>query len=560
MQDYKTKVIKIIKNHLPNLIEKTITIPPKTSLGDYAIPCFPYAKHLGKSPVDIAKDLAQQIPKGDIIEKIENVGPYLNIFLNRTSFIEETLSTINKENADFGKAKSEKTIVIDYSAPNVAKNMGIHNLRSTIIGQALYNVYSHLGYNTVGINHIGDWGTQFGKLIWALTKWSSPEELKEKGIIFLNELYVRFHDEAEKNGNEYMNDEARAWFKKIEQGDKTANMWLQLFIDISMTDYQQIYNRLNITFDHTTGESFYIQFLNETIKTLEDANLTEISDGALVVKFDEKYSMPPCLLKKTDGATLYGTRDIAAILYRLKTFNPDKILYLVDIAQELHFKQVFRVMERLNPANAEKFEHVKFGRLSFPDMKMSTRKGNIVPLREVLDKAAAKALETINEKNPSLANKEDVAEMVGIGAVIFGDLSHDRIHNIVFEWDKILDFQGETAPYIQYSHARIKSILRKQSSQSFDSNLLTTESEYDLAKQIYAFNDILTQVTKHNKPSVLCKYILELCQMFNSYYVHTPILKAEDDVKNSRLFLVQQVANLIKISTSLLGIKVPEQM
>jgi arginyl-tRNA synthetase len=570
MKNYKFQVIKLIKEKYPSFEEKSITIPPNENMGDFSIPAFIFAKEFQMNPNDAAKKLKDTI-NVDSIGTSSVVGPYLNIKIDRNKFVKDVLKSIDTEKENFAKGdkkeikkNNKKNIVIDYSQPNVAKNMGIHNLRSTIIGNALYNTYKHLGYNVVGVNHLGDWGTQFGKLIWALEKWSSFEELEEKGILFLNDMYVKYHDVVEKEPKEIsekMEEEARLWFKRIEDDDPIAKKWWEIFVKVSMIEYNKIYERLNIKFDYVTGESFYIQFLDETLKKLKRKKLTTISDGALVVSFHEKENMPPCLLRKSDGATLYGTRDVAAIFYRLKTFKPTKILYVVDVAQELHFKQVFKVMELFDSTIREKLEHVMFGRLSFPDGSMSTRKGNIIPVTDVLNKSKEKVLEIINEKNPELINKDEVSEIVGTGAIIFGDLIHDRLHNIIFEWEKVLDFQGETAPYIQYTHARIKSILRKENSQKFNPKYLTDELEFALVKKMYNLNEVLQNVVKQNKPSILAKYIVELCQLFNSYYVKVSILKEKKKlVKNSRLFLISQVAQTIKISTTILGIKVPEEM
>ncbi|MGE0792944.1 MAG: arginine--tRNA ligase [Candidatus Woesearchaeota archaeon] len=559
MKNYKLEVVKQIKEVFPEFIESSISIPPNSEMGDFAVPCFAYKQF--KNPQEASHQLTNlfiEKNKGDLISEFRQVGAYVNIYLNKKNFMKNVIDSIDE---NFAKDEVKKNIVIDYSSPNVAKNMGLHNLRSTVIGQCLYNVYKYLGYNVIGVNHLGDWGTQFGKLIWALEHWSSFEELEEKGILFLNEMYVRFHEIAEKENLEKMESEAREWFKKIENNDPIAKKWWELFVKISLKDYDEIYKRLNVKFDYTTGESFYIKFLEETLKKLEDKKLTSISEGALVVEFDENEKMPPCLLTKSDGATLYGTRDIAAIMYRLKHFHADKLLYVVDISQELHFKQVFKVMEMFDETTKEKLEHIIFGRLSFADASMSTRKGNIVPLKEVLDKSKEKVLEIIKEKNPDLETKEDVAEIVGVGAIIFGDLIHDRLHNIVFEWDKILDFQGETAPYIQYTYARLKSILRKEKSKEYDVEKLNDELEYTILKKISLLKEVLETVVKQNKPSVLCKFLIELCQLANSYYVKVPILKEEnEEIKNSRLFLIEKISEVIKISTNLINIKVPEEM
>lgn len=566
--DFQKTIADTLNKHLNKDVSNLIEVPPKPELGDFAFPCFTVAKELRKAPPMIAQDLASELKIEGI--RVTATGPYVNFFIDNLSYTKSIISEVLEKKEKYGSERlKDETIVIDYSGPNVAKNMGIHNLRSTIIGQALCNIYRFLGYKVVGVNHLGDWGTQFGKLIWALEKWSSPEELEEKGIVFLNEMYVKFHDEVEKDENGFMEDEARVWFKKIEEGDEKAQMWWKLFVDISMKDYNKIFDRLSIEFDYTIGESFYIQHLENTIKTLEDAKLTSMSEGALVVEFDEKDNMPPCLLKKSDGATLYGTRDLAAAMYRLKEYNPTKVLYAVDIAQALHFKQVFKVLEKLDSKNKDIFEHIQFGRLSFADAKMSTRKGNIVPLREVLDKAHEKVLEVIKEKNPDLANKEEVAEMVGTGAVIFGDLSCDRVHNIIFDWKKILDFQGETAPYVQYTVARINSILRKGNYEEQESEivsnlnyeLISTDAEKNVARLLTDFNKVVNEAKKSNKPHHIGKYVVQLAQALNSYYVNNQIIQPDNkDLQNARLALIFTVKQVLENGLLLLGIKCPTEM
>ncbi len=568
--NYKQLIADILSKELNKDVFEMLEVPPKQELGDFAFPCFSLSKELKKSPIDIAKNLSSKLIIPDV--KISSNGPYVNFCISNKFFVENILKEVLDLKNNFGKKKfNNETIIIDYSGPNVAKNMGIHNLRSTIIGQALVNIHKFLGYNTIGINHLGDWGTQFGKLIWALEKWSSLDELNKKGILFLNEIYVKYHshiDELKKSNPslaENIEDESRAWFKKIEDGDKKALIWWKAFIDISLKDYNKIFERLNVKFDDVKGESFYIQFLDETINKLDLANLTSIDDGALVVKFDDSENMPPCLLKKKDGSTLYGTRDLAAALYRLKNYNPLKILYVVDVAQALHFKQVYKVLELLDSSNKEIFEHVSFGRLSFPDSSMSTRKGNIVPLKEVLDKAKEKALYLICEKNPNLEDKDLIAEKVGVGAVIFEDLVHDRTNNIIFEWDKVLDFQGETSPYIQYSIVRINSILKKSDLNKIETNLinfnlLELESEKALAKKINDFKEVLETSLKTLKPHHLAKYILGLAQQFNSYYVNNKIIQEDLELQNARLALAYCVKTILESGLNLLGIESVEAM
>ena len=452
-------------------------------------------------------------------------------------------------------------MVIDYSHPNVAKNMGIHNLRSTIIGQSIYNIFKSLGYKTVGVNHLGDWGTQFGKLMFALEKWSSFEEVEQKGILFLNEIYVKFHTEAEKNPS--MEEEARKWFKKLEDNDPDAIKWWKLFIKVSMETYNKIYNRLDVSFDFITGESFYIQFLSDTIGKLELAKLTEISEGALVVKFDEHENMPPCLLKKSDGATLYGTRDVAAVMYRLNEFNPDLILYVTDVAQQLHFKQVFKVLELYEPTSKDKLEHIIFGRLSFPEMQMSTRKGNIIPLNEVLDKARDKALDILDERDGEIPDKNETAEKIGIGAVIFNDLSRSRIKNIEFDWDQILSFEGETGPHIQYSYVRMHNILERveiPETTEVDYDTLTDEYSYDLIKTLDQFSSKLIQAHNVREPSVIANYLIELSKNFNRFYRNNRIVGAPKNIQDSRIQLLKILISVYEKCMNILGIPIVNKM
>lgn len=555
---------EIVATSLKNILgvdEVTFETPKDKKFGDFAYPCFLLSKERRQAPHIIAQELATEFNEKEKSGKIKAIatGPYLNFKIDNESFVKETITNILEKKDKYGSNdKRNETIVIDYSSPNVAKNMGIHNLRSTIIGQSLCNIYRFLGYEVAGVNHLGDWGTQFGKLIWALEQWSNPEELKEKGIIFLNDMYVKFHDEAEHNPA--MEDEARAWFKKIEQGDEKAHMWWKLFIDISLEDYQKLFDRLHIKFTHTTGESFYMQFLEDTLKRLEEAKLTSTSEGAEVIAFEESENMPPLLLKKSDGATLYGTRDLAAAFYRLKEFNPVKILYVVDIAQALHFKQVFKVLETLDEKNKDIFEHVQFGRLSFPDASMSTRKGNIIPLREVLDKARDKIKAIIEEKNPDLEDKDTVAEQVGVGAIIFGDLIHNRVHNIIFEWDKILDFQGETGPYVQYTIARINSILRKENMGEIDYSLLANEDEKHIASTLSNFSNVIAEAGKQARPHHIAKYVIELSQAFNNYYVRNKIIQEDKNLQSARLALISSIKEVLATGLKLLGIESPERM
>ncbi|MFW5976912.1 MAG: arginine--tRNA ligase [Candidatus Nanoarchaeia archaeon] len=557
------KSTSLSEDEIKDVLEK----PKDSSLGDLAFPCFILAKKEKKSPQIIAQELAKKVSSHSF--EVTCVGPYLNFKQDKETFKYTIISQIFKEQQNFGSLSSHgKTVVIDYSSPNVAKNMGIHNLRSTLIGQAVANILRFTGYHVVGINHLGDWGTQFGKLIWAAKKWSSKEEIEEKGLVFLNSLYVRFHDEIEslqKSGDKSevkkRQEEARKWFKKIESGQEEAKNWWELFVKVSLSSYNKLYERLGVRFNHTTGESFYLPLLEKTMNLLEEKGLVKESEGAKVVPlqgFDA-----PCLLKKKDGATLYATRDITALLYRVDTFQPEKILYFTDIAQEFHFKQVFAVARKVVSSSTVSFEHVSFGRLRFADGAMSTRKGNIVPAVDVLDTSVNKVKKIITQKNPDLENKNMVAEKVGVGAVIFADLLQDRVHNIVFDWDAVLDFQGDSAPYIQYAFARVHSILDKaefDSSVDIDVSVLSLPEEISLLKKLSDFKQVVLRCSKDYKPHHLARYLLELSREYNSYYVKHKVLQEDLVLQNARLGVLFCVAQVLQNGLSLLGIKAPLKM
>lgn len=550
----------IIEKELKKIIdeETSLEIPPNPEMGDYAFPCFTLSKKLKKSPIDIAKELEKKI-KIDSIE-VKSTGPYLNFFINKNLFNKQIITSILNKEFIKNKIKNEdKTIIIDFSAPNVAKHMGIHNLRSTVIGQALYNLYKSKGYQVIGINHLGDWGTNFGQLIVGIKMFSSLDNINH--VKDLNKIYVKFHEEAEKKPN--LMDLAREEFTKLENGDLEAKKYWEKFVEISLKDYNKIYNRLNITFDEIKGESEYIEHINYALKILETNKLTKIDDGALVV--DVGNDMPPCLLKKKDGSTLYGLRDITAGLYRLKEYNPYKILYVVDIAQALHFKQWFKVMELIEPKYKTIFEHIIFGRLSFKDGSMSTRKGKVVILEEVLDKAKDKVKKIIMNKNPNLKNKDDVAEMVGSGAIVFNDLFNDRLHNIIFDWDKILDFEGDTGPYVQYTFARCCAILRKSSTlissvENINFELIKEVCELNLIKNLSLFDSILDKSIKDNKPSHLAKYLINLSRSFNAFYGKNKIICDDKELTNTRISLVKSTKIILKKGLNILNIKHPEEM
>ncbi|MBU0456759.1 MAG: arginine--tRNA ligase [Nanoarchaeota archaeon] len=566
--DFREEIIKILEKETKlsgKELANLISVPPNSKLGDYAFPCF----KLGKNAKEEAGNLKGKLKKKNILPKfvsnVEAAGPYLNFFLNHHLLAEETLKKIYKEARDYGKQDvgKGKTIAMDYSHPNIAKPFGIGHLRSTVIGNSLNKIFRFLGYNTISVNHLGDWGTQFGKLIVAYKKWGSEKELEKEPIKYLLKLYVKFHEEAEKD--ESLNDQARAAFKKLEDGDKEYLSLWELFKELSLKEFERIYQILDVTFDSYKGEAFVNKFVDESIKVIADKVSAKKSEGALVIDLEE-YQMPPLMLKKSDGASTYHSRDIAAALYRMRKYKATKLLYVVGQEQKLYFKQLFKVFE-LTGENPDKFVHVDFGMFRFPEGKMSTRKGNVIFLEEVLDKAITLAEKIIEEKNPNLENKKEVAKIVGVGAIIFGDLSNDRIRNIDFDWNRMLSFDGETAPYLQYTHARACSILRKANKElglnvSVKINFETFNQEEELAviKSLYNFPEILVKVVQSYKPHHLAQYLISLAQAFNEFYHKCPVISDQKHTMKARLLLVDSVRQVLLNGLDLLGIKAPEEM
>jgi arginyl-tRNA synthetase len=564
MQNFREEIIRLLVDELKlgrEQIAGDLETPPDPEMGDFAFPCFKQAKVFKSSPAKIAAEVAARLPQSDYFSKIEARGPYLNFFCSRKLLTELTLAAVREQKESYGRCNEglDKTVVIDFSAPNIAKPFGIGHLRSTVIGHALYRIFAALGYRCIGINHLGDWGTQFGKLIAAYKHWGEESRLESDPITYLYELYVRFHSKAEENPA--FDDEARAWFKKLESGDESANALWQRFRELSLAEFQRIYSILGVRFDSYQGESFYNEMLDNTIYDVEEKGLASMSEGALIVDLEAE-GMPPCLLRKQDGATLYATRDVCAAVYRQQMYSFDRMLYVVGVDQSLHFQQIFAVLKKMGFDWAERCVHVPFGLIRFKEGKMSTRQGTLVFLEDVLDRAIELAKSIIHEKNPGLADKEKVARQVGIGAVIFGDLSNDRIKDIEFDWDKILDFSGETAPYIQYAHARICSILRKMPlrDDSFDATLLQTDEEQLIVGTLARFPDIIARSAESYKPSVVARYLLDLARDFNKFYHQCPVLQAEEQTRLARLALCDAVRQVLDNGLTLLGISAPEEM
>lgn len=541
-------------------VENALETPKEAKLGDICLPCFKFARTMHIAPPAIAQKLLPRVESLPFVEKVEVVGGYLNVFFDRNTVAQMALASATDDKVGSSDEGAGKTICIDYSSVNIAKPFHIGHLSTTVIGGALYRIFEHLGYNVVGINHLGDWGTQFGKLIVATNKWSSLEEVAQNDEYFLNKLYVRYHQEAEEHPE--MDDEARAWFKRIEDGDKEATAYFDVFKRVTMKAVGKIYDRLKIKFDSYAGESFYNDKMQPCLDILKDKGLLVESDGAQVVNLDE-YGMPPCLLVKADGATLYATRDIAAAYYRKKTYDFYKCLYVVAYQQNLHFKQLFQVLKLMGFAGADDMEHVAFGMVSMEDGSMSTRKGHVVWLQEVLDKAVEKARAIIEEKNPDTKNKDEIAESVGVGAVVFSALWNNRIKDIVFSYDKVLNFDGETAPYVQYTYARCASALRKGGDIDFDNMdlaAITTDEGYDVIKSVITFGDSVRLAAKLREPCYVTRHVVDLAEKFNRFYIDHRILVDDAPTRNARLALTKAVGNVIRCGLGLLGISAPSEM
>lgn len=545
-------------------IEAAIAVPPDNKMGDYALPCFKFAKVMRKSPVAIAEELKNTFATDDAISEVEAVNGYLNFRVNRTALVKETLEKIAEQGEAFGSSDmgNGKTICIDYSSVNIAKPFHIGHLSTTVIGGALYRIFKFLGYNTVGINHLGDYGTQFGKLIYAYKHWGSEEAVKEGGVKELTRLYVRYHKESENDPS--MDDEARSYFKLIENGDEECVKLFNLFKEITLKEVEKIYDELDIKFDSYAGESFYNDKMQPVIDELAEKGLLVESEGAKIVDL-EKYGMPPCIILRSDGASLYATRDLAAACYRKEHYDFDKCLYVVAYQQNLHFKQIFKVLELMGKPWAKDLVHVAYGMVSLLDdngnqVAMSTRNGTVVLLEDVLKKCHEKCLEIIEQKNPDLEDKENVARQVGTGAVIFGALSNSKIKDIAFSYSKILNFDGETGPYVQYTAARIKSVLRKGGAIGKYEIKNVNEDEYQLIALLSTFPDVVKAAAERLEPFFVTRYTIDVASAFNKFYFDCKIIGDDANETNFRLVISSATLTVLSSALTLLGIKVPERM
>ena len=553
-QEIAEKIAKVTKIDVEEL-KAYIEVPKDTKNGDYAFPCFRLAKELKKAPPIIANEIKDKIEINEnIVEKIEIVGGYLNVYINKELIVQEVLKEISKKE-EYGKSKigEGKNIVIDYSAPNIAKPFHIGHLRSTVIGAALYNIYKYLGYNTIGINHLGDYGTQFGKLIEGYKLWGQEYDIEKDPINELTKIYIRINNACKEDGN--ILNACRDNFKKLEDGDEYCTEIWEKFRSLSLKEFQRVYDLLGSKFDSWNGEAFYSDKMPEVIEILEKTGKLIESQGAKIVDLEEQGISTPCIIEKSNGSTTYATRDLAAIMYRARTYDFDKALYVTSYEQVLHFKQVFEVAKLLglDEKYTNGLQHVSFGMVLLPTGKMSTREGNVVKLEELLKESIGRAEQIIEEKNPELGDKKDVAKKVGIGAVIFNDLANSRVKDEIFEWNQILNFQGETGPYIQYTYVRTKSVLEKAgyvpNVEDIEKEQLLDGYSQNVIKLIYSFEDTLVQVTKKEEPSILSRYLIDLAKAFSSFYNENKILGEDKEKQDARVYLTYSVGKVLKIGS-----------
>lgn len=566
MLNFREEAVKLIKSEVDTLTEEEISalieVPPSYDMGDYAFPVFRLAKVFRKAPPAIAEELAGKFGDNEYFEKIENKGPYLNFFINKEKLTEVALNEVKQKQTKYGASDmgNGKTVIVEYSSPNIAKPFHIGHIRTTVIGNSLYKIYKFLGFETIAINHLGDYGTQFGMLISAYKKWGDKEVIEADPINELLKLYVRFNAEAEENKD--LRDEARYWFKELEDRNEEAVELWQWIREISLKEFNKVYDMLNIKFDSYAGESFYSDKMPAVIEELKEKNLLKESEGAYLVDLEE-YGMPPALIMKSDGSTLYTTRDIAAAFYRKRTYDFYKNIYVVASQQNLHFKAWMKVIELMGHEWAKDCIHIPFGMVSLEDGTLSTRKGRVVFLEDVLNTAVKNTLNIINERNPKLENKEEVAKQVGIGAVVFQELFNQRIKDYVFSWDRTLSFEGETGPYVQYTHARINSLLERGEFNVDDNvnySLLNTEEEINITRLLYDFPRIVIDAMEKNEPYFITRHIVEVAKAYNKFYNSCPIITDDIELKKARLMLSFGAKTVLKNGLGLLGMEAPERM
>lgn len=570
MISYRERIADILAPQIEGLekeeIMSMIETPADRKMGDYAFPCFKLAKILRKAPPMIAKSIAEDIREDSVFERVESVNAYVNMFISKEEFAKEVVDEVIEKGDDYGRSDigAGKKVIVEYSSPNIAKPFHIGHIRSTVIGNSIYKIYDFLGYDTMRINHLGDYGTQFGKMICAYRRWGNKEDVIKEPIKSLLSYYTKFHEEAEKDPS--LEDEARAIFTRLEKGEpEEVELW-QWFRDESLKEFNRVYEMLGITFDSYNGESFYSDKMPRFVNELKESGLLIEDDGAQIVKLDE-YGLPPALITKSDGSTLYITRDIAAAVYRKETYDFYKNIYVVASQQNLHFQQWIKVIELLGYEWANDCVHVPFGLVSMEEGTMSTRQGRVIFLEDVLNRAVEQTKKIIVEKNVNTENIDETAREVGIGAVVFNELSNYRIKDYVFSWDKVLNFEGETGPYVQYTHARACSILRNageeiqaNAKEGFDAKYITSESAHRLMKLIYEMPEVIVEAGEKYEPSVVTRHIVDIAQAFNKFYHDEHILVDNEDEKTAKVALVTAAKTAIKNGLGLLGMKAPEKM
>ena len=556
-----SKASEISENEIYSYIE----IPPNSEMGDYAFPCFKLAKSLKKAPPVIAGELKEKIELDGNIEKVEMAGGYLNFYINKLKLAETVLTEIYEKGEKYGATNigKDQNVIVEFSSPNIAKPFHIGHLRNTVIGNALYNIYKFLGYNVTGINHLGDYGTQFGKMIEGYKRWGNEYNFEENPIDKFMDLYVRINELCKEDEN--VLNAARENFKKIEDGEPEYLKLWNWFKDLSLKEFQRIYDLLDVKFDSLNGEAFYSDKMDEVVNILENKKVLKDSEGAKIVDLEEK-GLGVCMIKKSDGSSIYATRDLAAILYRSRTYDFDKCLYVVAYEQNLHFKQIFEVAKYLDlPQKCmDGLEHVAYGMVRLKSGKMSTREGNVIKVDELLQESIERVRKIIEEKNPNMENKDEEATKIGIGAIIYSNLSSTIIKDLVFDWDLALNFNGESGPYIQYVYVRTKSVLEKAgnipSLNDVKFELLQDKESINILTKLYNFEGILKNVVEKNEPSILARFLVDLSSAYSNFYNENKIIDDDVNIKNARVYLSKAVGEVLKTGAGLLGIKMPNRM
>lgn len=566
MIDFKQTIAELLSAHIDDMsteeIYDTIEYPKHEDMGDYAFPCFKLAKVFRKAPNMISADLVESIGNHEYFENIEAVAAYINFKIDKAVFAKSVLETVAKEGDAFGATNlgDNKNLIVEFSSVNIAKAFHMGHIRSTMIGNALYKIFGFLGYNAISINHLGDYGTQFGKMIVAYKMWGDREVILKDPVRELVKLYVKFHDEAE--NDESLNDTAREWFTKLENGNQEAyDLWAWMK-ELSLKEFDRVYDLLGVHFDSYAGESFYSDKIPAVLQEMREKNVMTKSEGAEIVDLEE-YNMPPALITKKDGSSLYITRDIAAAMYRKKHYDFEKNIYVVGAPQQLHFKQWMKIIELMGHDWAKDCVHVDFGTVSLEEGSMSTRRGRVVYLEEVLQKAIDSTKAIIEEKNPNLENKEEVAKKVGVGAVVYQELSNNRIKDYTFSWESTLSFEGETGPYVMYTHARSCSVLRKADvdfNEGLDYSHLSDDASKDVIRLLSKFPEVVLEAARKYEPSMITRYVTNLAQRFNRFYHDNPILVDDVEVKKARLALVDATRQTLKTGLGLVGLAAPERM